>query len=67
MNPQLCKLFEAVSGWLTPQNFGAENEGYVTFETDPKTHRREAFLWKADGSHEHLRATWLAGQSFVRR
>lgn len=67
MNPQLLKVFERVSGWMSPERFGYEHDGYVTFEEDPKTRHREAFLWKPDGSHDHLRKMWLGGQTFVRR
>ncbi len=63
----MTRLFEAASNWKTPENFGHENDGYVTFEEDPKTHKRTAFLWKADMAHEPLRTTWLCGQTFVRR
>ncbi len=67
MDPGLLKVFQAISGWRTPDEFGHENDGHVTFEGDPKLHRREAFLWKPDYSHEHLRTLWLGGQTFVRR
>lgn len=67
MSPDLLKVFQAISGWRTPEEFGYENDGYVTFDRDPKTHFKEAFLWKQDYSHEHLRMMWLGGQTFVRR
>lgn len=66
MNPQLRKVFEHVSGWMNPETYGHEHDGYVTFEEDPKTRRRDAFLWKLDGSHEHLHKMWLCGETFVR-
>jgi hypothetical protein len=67
MNKNLIKVFEQVSGWRTPEEFGHENDGHVTFEDDPKTKRRAAFLWKPDFSHEHLQAMWMSGQTFVRK
>lgn len=67
MESKLIKVFERLSGWKTPDTFGHENDGYITFETDPKTHATEAFLWKSDMSHEHLQSMWLCGQTFVRR
>lgn len=67
MEQNLIRLFEKLSGWRTPEDFAQDNEGYVTFEDDPKSHRREAFLWKPDGSHEHLETMWVAGHTFVRR
>jgi hypothetical protein len=67
MDQGLLKVFQAISGWRTPEEFGHENDGYVTFEEDRKTHCRSAFFWKADYSHEHLNAMWLGGQTFVRR
>lgn len=66
MSTKLTQVFEAVSGWRTPENFGHDNDGYVTFEHDPKSNRKAAFLWKADMSHEHLRSMWMGGQTFVR-
>jgi hypothetical protein len=67
MSPDLLKVFQAISGWRTPESFGHENDGYVTFDKDPKTHKTEAFLWKADMAHEHLHTMWLAGTQFVKR
>lgn len=67
MSTKLTQVFEAVSGWRTPENFGHDNDGYVTFENDPKTKCTEAFFWKADMSHEHLQTMWMGGQTFVRR
>jgi hypothetical protein len=67
MDEGLLKVFKAISGWRTPEEFGHENDGYVTFEDDPKTKRRSAFFWKQDYSHEHLNAMWMGGQTFVKR
>jgi hypothetical protein len=67
VDQELLKVFQAISGWRTPEEFGHENDGYVTFEEDRKTHCRAAFFWKPDYSHEHLNAMWLGGQTFVRR
>lgn len=67
MDEGLMKVFQAISGWRTPEDFGHENDGYVTFEDDPKTQGRAAFFWKSDYSHEHLRSLWVSGQTFVRR
>jgi hypothetical protein len=67
MDQGLMKVFKAISGWRTPEEFGHENDGYVTFEDDPKTHHRAAFFWKPDYSHEHLNTMWMGGQTFVRR
>ena len=67
MDKGLMRVFTAISGWQTPEDFGHDNDGYVTFEPDPKTNRKSAFFWKADMSHEHLNAMWLSDQTFVRR
>jgi hypothetical protein len=67
MSPDLLKVFTAISGWQTPEDFGRDNDGYVTFEPDPTTQRKSAFFWKPDYSHEHLNAMWLSDQTFVRR
>lgn len=67
MVPALIKTFESVSAWRSPETFGHENDGYVTFEKCVKTHTTEAFLWKADLSHEHLSTMWLGGTQFVKR
>ena len=67
MEEGLMKVFQAISGWRTPEDFGHENDGYVTFEEDPRTHCRSAFFWKPDFSHEHLCSMWMGGQTFVRR
>jgi hypothetical protein len=67
MDQGLLKIFTAISGWQTPENFGRDNDGYITFETDPATQRKSAFLWKSDMSHEHLNAMWLSDQTFVKR
>ena len=67
MDKGLMRVFTAISGWQTPEDFGHDNDGYVTFEPDPKTQRKSAFFWKADMSHEHLNAMWLSDQTFVRR
>jgi len=67
MVPALIKTFESVCAWRSPESFGHENDGYVTFDKDPKTHKTEAFLWKADMSHDHLQMMWLGGQTFVKR
>ena len=67
MVESLIKTFESVSDWRTPEKFGRDNDGYITFERNPKTYRSEAFLWKADMSHEHLQTMWLAGTQFVKR
>ena len=67
MDEGLMKVFKAISGWRTPEEFGHDNDGYVTFEDDPRTHARAAFLWKPDFSHEHLQSMWMGGQTFVRR
>ena len=66
MESGLMRVFTAISGWQTPEDFGHDNDGYVTFEHDPKTQRKSAFLWKPDMSHEHLDAMWLRDQTFVR-
>jgi hypothetical protein len=67
MVPPLIKVFESVSAWRSPETFGHENDGYITFEKDPKTLKKEAFFWKADLSHEHLHTMWLGGTQFVKR
>jgi hypothetical protein len=67
MDAGLLKVFTAISRWQTPEDFGHDNDGYVTFEPDPKTNHKSAFLWKEDMSHEHLQAMWLSDQTFVRR
>lgn len=67
MDQGLMKVFQAISGWRSPEDFGHENDGYVTFEDDPKNQSRSAFLWKPDFTHEHLNTMWMGGQTFVRR
>jgi hypothetical protein len=67
MDEGLMKVFKAISGWRTPEEFGHDNDGYVTFEDNPKSHGRAAFLWKPDFSHEHLQSMWMGGHTFVRR
>lgn len=67
MGPSLLKLFEAVSGWHTPETFGREHDGYVTFEKNPKTRLKDAFFWTTEGDHEPLRQMWLGGHTFVRK
>lgn len=67
MEQKLIHAFETVSDWRTKESFEHENDGYVTFEKDPKTHKTEAFLWKQDMSNEHLQTMWLAGTRFVKR
>lgn len=67
MEPALIKTFESMSAWRSPETFGHMNDGYVTFDKDPKTHKTEAFLWKADLSHDHLQTMWMAGTQFVKR
>jgi len=63
----LLKNFERLSGWMTPESFEHENDGYVTLEENAAHHGYEAFLWKPDMSHEHLQTMWMAGHWFVRR
>ena len=67
MEPALIKTFESMSEWRSLETFGHMNDGYVTLDKDPKTRKTEAFLWKADMSHEHLQTMWMAGTQFVKR
>lgn len=67
MEQGLMRVFTAISGWKHPEDFGRDNDGYVTFEDDPKTKAQSAFFWKPDMSHEHLQTMWMGGQTFVRR
>jgi len=63
----LIRNFESVSGWRTLDRYGEENDGHVTVERDPVHRTNEAFLWKADMSHEHLHTMWMGGHWFVRK
>lgn len=61
------KTFHKLSGWQTAAAFGRANDGLVTIEEDPRTHKHEAFFWDADMGHEHLQTMWMDGHYFVRR